>query len=144
PAPNAIADTAESCGIRTIAVTNAPSVFHFTKALAEGKRHIRAALGMHPELVRTHGHEIDVFLSLLPQVRFIGEIGLDYVTNDQENRRQQRQILATIVESCANAHDKVLTLHSRRAAGDVIDTIGKEFPGVIILHWFSGTPRELK
>jgi len=36
-----------------------------------------------------------------------------------------------------------VTVHSRRAADDVIDIIGDTFPGVILLHWFTGTDRAL-
>jgi TatD DNase family protein len=144
PDPTSVAREAEDRSISTIAVTNAPSLFFFTSNLAQSSRHIRAALGLHPELVATHGHEIDAFLATLYQTRYVGEIGLDYSSGDQDLRQKQRTILGRILTACAQAKNKVLTLHSRRAAGDVIDHIGKDFPGTVILHWFSGSQKELR
>src|SRR5262249_38504700 len=40
--------------------------------------------------------------------------------------------------------DKILTIHSRRAAGQVIDTLGRNFRGRAILHWFSGSKTDLR
>lgn len=143
PSPQLVAADADATGVRTIAVTNAPSVFFFTAGLAQKTRHLRAALGLHPELVATHGKEIDSFLSMLDQTRYIGEIGLDYTTRDENNRVRQREILQTIVTACRGAGNKVLTVHSRRAASDVNTIIGADFPGTVILHWFSGSKKEL-
>jgi TatD DNase family protein len=38
----------------------------------------------------------------------------------------------------------VLSIHSRRASSDVLDALdARRDAGVPVLHWFSGTPREL-
>lgn len=55
----------------------------------------------------------------------------------------QRMVLTSIVEWCAEAGNKVVTVHSRRAADDVIDMFGV-FPGTYILHWYSGSARALR
>src|SRR5262245_6996076 len=89
PNPADVIARAESAGICTIAVTNAPRVFAHTQALASKSQFVRAALGLHPELVATHGQELDRLLELLPQTRFVGEVGLDFVTTDQDVRRRQ-------------------------------------------------------
>ncbi len=143
PDPPAIVAEADRLGIRTIAVTNAPSVFSHTRELTAGSRHVRAAIGLHPELVHSHGHELDLFWPHLERTRYVGEVGLDYVTTDAELRARQRRIFEAIVERCAALGDKILTIHSRRSAADVIATIGPTFRGKVILHWFSGTPRQL-
>jgi TatD DNase family protein len=134
--PIAIVHRAEVTGVRTIAVTNAPMVFAHTQALAAGRVNVRAALGLHPELVPTHGQQIDDFLRLLPATRYVGEIGLDFVTKDQADRLRQGCVFDMILRACADAGDKVLTIHSRRASRAVIDAIGDAFPGTVILHWF--------
>lgn len=130
--------------IHTIAVTNAPSVFFHTRDLAESRNYLHPAVGLHPELVTSHGHELDRMWSYLSETRFVGEIGLDYVTSDLELRRRQREVFSQILGRCAEYGDKVLTVHSRRSATDVIAMIGDHFPGTVILHWFSGTARELE
>jgi TatD DNase family protein len=37
-----------------------------------------------------------------------------------------------------------LTVHSRRAEKEVIDTIGSNYPCKTILHWYSGSIKELE
>lgn len=128
----------EHAGIYTIAMTNTPSVFRRCAALTRGARFVRAALGLHPELAATREREVPLLDELLPETRYIGEIGLDYVTEDAEDRAAQRRVFETILSRCATAGDKVLSVHSRRAAADVTAMIGAGYPGTVILHWFSG------
>ena len=144
PSPRSIVEEATRGRIHTIAVTNAPFVFDHTRKLAQGNSYIHAAVGLHPELVHSHGSQVAQMWPLLEHTRFVGEIGLDYVTTDQALRQRQRRIFESIVQRCATYGDKVLTIHSRRSASDVIAVIGKDFPGTAILHWFSGTKRELE
>lgn len=144
PDPIAIARGVEEKRIHTIAVTNAPSVFEHTERLARGSVYLHPAVGLHPELVATHGAEVGKLVTLIPRTRFIGEIGLDYTTNDKELRLRQRAVFSKALEECAGARDKIITVHSRRAAADTIAAIGDRYPGRIILHWFSGSQRELE
>lgn len=134
---------AEQMHIHTIAVTNAPSVFFYTRDLTQECQFVRAAAGFHPELVYSRRAELHQLWPLLESTRYIGEVGLDYVTSDHADRTFQRKVFSEIVERCASLGDKVLTIHSRRAAADVIATLGN-FPGKAILHWFSGTLSQLK
>lgn len=140
PAPILAAATANR--VLVVAVTNAPSVFFHTQRLSERCPYLLPALGLHPELVATHGHELDRMLPLLEQTRFVGEVGLDYVTTDQALRARQREVFTKILDRCSSLGGRVLTVHSRRAASDVIATVGERFNGTVILHWFTGTPRE--
>jgi len=142
--PAAMVRACEARHIYTIAVTNAPLVFAATQALVAKCKYVRAAIGLHPELVHSHYGELDKFWEALDQTRYVGEVGLDYVTQDRDNRTKQRTILSQILERCATVGGKVITLHSRRAAADVIDAVGPGFPGHPILHWYSGSLRELK
>ncbi|MDC3956271.1 TatD family hydrolase [Polyangium jinanense] len=144
PNPDRLVAQAEAARVHTIAVTNAPFVYAHTAGLARGKAYVHAALGLHPELVGTHGHEVSKIPALLADVQFVGEVGLDYTTTDATLRAAQRRIFGHVLESCAESGNKVLTVHSRRAASDVIAAIGPKFPCKIILHWFTGTMRELE
>src|SRR5690606_21775950 len=87
---------------------------------------------------------INLFLQMLAETKYVGEIGLDYVTKDEENRATQRQVFQKILLRCAELKHKILTIHSRRAAKDVIEIIGDNFPCTIILHWFSGSKKALE
>ena len=140
----ALIEETEAAHIYTIAVTNTPSVFRHCLSLTQGKRFIRTALGLHPQLVRERHHELALIPELLGQTKYVGEIGLDFVTQDDQERALQRQAFARILEMCADVGDKVLTIHSRRAATEVVDMIGNAYPGTVILHWYSGTTKVLE
>ena len=144
PAPGEIVDECERSGIYTIAVTNAPSLFANSYGLTSSTRFVRAAVGLHPQLVRSHGHELEKMWPLLAQTRYVGEIGLDYAEPNKQDHARQRAIFAAILEHCSAAKNKIVTIHSRRAARDVIEIAGGKFPGTLILHWFSGTLHELE
>jgi TatD DNase family protein len=144
PDPVTLAREIEAVAIHTVAVTNAPSVFFHTRELATTRRFLHPAVGLHPQLVGARAGELEGMWALLEQTRFVGEVGLDYVTTDQGERRLQRQVFTRILDRCASAGDKILTVHSRRAARDVVEAVGAHFTGNVILHWFSGTLRELE
>lgn len=134
----------ERAQIYTIAVTNTPSVFRHCLALTEGKRFIRTALGLHPQLVGERHRELGLMLELLNETKYIGEVGLDFTTQDDRERSLQREIFSKILDKCAESGDKVLTIHSRRAAAEVVNMIGDSYSGNIILHWYSGSPKVLE
>jgi TatD DNase family protein len=142
--PDQIIAEAETKRLYTIAVTNVPSVFRHTAMLVSHCRYVRPAIGLHPELVHSHGNQIEMLQPLLKETRYVGEIGLDYTTADKYLRNIQRNIFTRILGWCAEYKDKVLTLHSRRAVADTIAAVGKDYPGRPILHWFTGTVRELE
>ncbi|MFZ0523544.1 MAG: TatD family hydrolase, partial [Candidatus Acidiferrales bacterium] len=59
----------------------------------------------------------------------------------------QQSVFEKILRVCAAAGDKILTAHSVRSAGLVLDLIEKYLPsnqGQVVLHWFSGTKAELR
>lgn len=143
PSPETVVHTAAANGVEVIAVTNAPHVFHFTRELARRYPHLYPAVGLHPELVADYGHLLDELLEHLDQARFIGEVGLDYVTRDDRLRQRQRLVFKSVIERCARP-DSVVSIHSRRAVADVLAIVGDGFPGSCILHWFSGSPSQLR
>ncbi len=143
-APQTVASEIDEAGICTIAVTNSPSVFHFTQEVCSTKKYIRPALGLHPELVFERKAEIEQFVELYRRTRYIGEVGLDNMNKSREDYQTQKIIFSKIIDACAGQGNKILTVHSRRAASDVIEMIGDGFPGKIILHWFSGSVSDLE
>lgn len=144
PDPAALARQIDDRRVHTIAVTNAPSVFTHTEHIAAGSRYLRAAAGLHPELVATHSGELEQLWPCLERTSYVGEVGLDYSTNDPALRARQRAVFEKILARCAALRDKTITVHSRRASSDTIAAIGDHFPGKVILHWFTGTRREVE
>ncbi len=131
-----IIDQIEQARIYTIGVTNAPSTFFYSKRAEQGRKYFRAALGLHPELVRERSSELPLFRELLPQTRYIGEVGLD--KRRSPDFSQQCRAFSQIIDWCAQSGDKIITVHSRGAEQEVLETIGGNYPGKIILHWYSG------
>ena len=142
--PSELADIIEGRKIYTIAVTNAPSVFPYSYELGKNKKYVRAALGLHPELVYERASEISSFKKYLPLTRYVGEVGLDYSRRNLKSQNKQKEVFQKILTACAESGDKILTIHSRKAEDDVIEMIGNKFPGKIILHWYSGSIQTLK
>ena len=130
--------------IYTIAVTNSPQVYFYTENITKNSKYIRPALGLHPELVSERYKEIDQFISLLSKTKYIGEVGLDNYNKTPSDYKKQILVFEKIVSSCAAFGDKILTVHSRRAETDLLDIFGNEFPGKVILHWYSGSLKNLE
>jgi TatD DNase family protein len=129
----------EAEGTETIAVTNAPSVFSKFLEICAGTTCVRPAVGLHPELAAVRKRELPLLLDLLHSTQFVGEVGLDYSVSSEEERIEQRKIFGAVLTRCAELGSKVITVHSRRAAADVVALMGPNFPGTLILHWYSGS-----
>jgi len=133
---------AENSSIVIVGITNTPSVFFYTQNLSKQFKNVIPAIGLHPELAHQRKHELGQFWDNLAATQFVGEIGLDYVSTDPTSRQIQRDVFFQIIEKCALYKNKVLSVHSRHSDSDVIKIIGNNFPGKVILHWFSGSDKE--
>ncbi len=140
--PKEIIKLIEEKKVYTIAVTNAPSVFKLTYQLTQGLKYIRPALGYHPEVLNDRPNDLALFKEYLILTRYIGEIGLDYAC--KIDKGLQKKIFISIIKECFDSGGKIATIHSRRSEKDVIDIIGDNFPGTIVLHWYSGSTLQLK
>ena len=126
--------------IYTIAVTNLPDLYQREVALYE-QQYIRVALGFHPELIHDYSHQIKLFWELLPRARYIGEVGLDFT--DKAYSTEQLSFFSELVDRC-RGENKILSIHSRKAVTEVLDIIGDNFKFKPILHWFTGSIKELE
>lgn len=134
-------------GVFTLAVTTTPRAWPRNQELAAATRHVRAALGLHPQLVAERGHEIALWKELLPRTRYVGEVGLDAGPRFYRSFDRQKEVFREVLTSCAAASDKILTVHSVRATKIVLDMIEKYLPptrGRVVLHWFTGTAAEIR
>jgi len=134
----------EQMKIYTIAVTNLPKLFNHTERMCEGLKYVRPALGYHPELASQYKNQLPLFRELISRTKYIGEIGLDNLRKTEKDFSDQREIFSAIINLCADDGNKILTIHSRRAEKQVVSMIGDNFPGKIILHWYSGSLKNLE
>jgi TatD DNase family protein len=112
--------------------------------LAGDSRRIRTGLGLHPQLAHERHNELALFDTLLPETRYVGEIGLDGTPEFRKHWQKQVTVFEHILSKCNESGGRIMSLHSRRASGAVLDLLDK-FPGagVPVLHWFSGSIRDL-
>ncbi len=144
PNPIEVLKQIEKSKIYTIAVTNSPEVFHYTESITKSTKYIRPSLGLHPELVGERYKEIKKFIELIDRTKYIGEIGLDNSNKSLSDYKKQIAVFDKIVNTCAASGDKVLTIHSRKAESDVLEILSEDFPGKVIMHWYSGSLKNLE
>ena len=81
----------------------------------------------------------------LKNSRYIGEIGLDFNLAYIASKEQQLSYFREIAKACADEGNKVLSIHSVKALGAVIDELEKAGTfqnNSCIFHWFTGTAAE--
>lgn len=133
--------TIEEKQIYTIAVTNLPDLYR-KESVEIASKYIRFALGFHPELIHQYNSLLSLFWDLLPEVRYVGEVGLDLV--DKSHEKEQEAFFGELVERCRYDCNKIFTIHSRLAGDKVLDILGDNYRFKAILHWFSGGRKELE
>lgn len=117
--------------------------------LAARRPEVVASVAMHPNDAARAGladpaslermlQRIDE-LAALPQVRGVGETGLDFFrTKDAEGQRIQRDSFARHIDM-ARRHDRTLVIHDREAHQAVLDVLDAEAPAPrVVMHCFSG------
>ncbi|WP_225767732.1 Qat anti-phage system TatD family nuclease QatD [Inquilinus sp. Marseille-Q2685] len=144
PDPQATARECVARNLYVLSVTTTPSAWTGTAALSKDAPRIRTALGLHPQIAHERKGELPLFERLLPQVRYVGEVGLDGGPEFRRHWPDQEQVFSQVLDLCGRAGGRIMTIHSRRAATPVLDAL-TAWPaaGIAILHWFSGTQKEL-
>jgi TatD DNase family protein len=143
----ALVGECEALGVHTLAVTTTPRAWARNHALASRTKHVNAALGLHPQVVGTHGNEIDLWESLLPKTCFVGEVGLDAGPRYYGTLDRQKEIFERVLKACDRAGGKILSVHSIRAASLVLDMVETHLTrgqARVVLHWFTGSASEAR
>lgn len=137
----------EHKGVYTLTVTTTPKAWPRNRALAAKTRHVRVALGLHPQLVAERRGELSLWEEYLPQTTYVGEVGLDAGPRFYRSLDLQKHVFKRILQCCAHAGGKILTVHSYRTASAVLDMVEAHLPparGRVVLHWFTGTKAEAR
>lgn len=143
PDPFEVAKQCDEKGLYVLSVTTTPKAWDGTNRLAAGYKRIQTALGLHPQLAHQRSHELELFDSLLPDAKYVGEIGLDGGKGYKEHWEIQTKVFKHILAQVNNAGGRIMTIHSRACAGRVLDEL-EGIKGIPVLHWFTGTKSELK
>lgn len=141
--PRAVAEQANARGVAVLSVTTTPSAFQGTSTLAGGLPCVRTALGLHPELAAEREHELPLFDQLLGATLFVGEVGLDGNRRFASSRAAQQRAFSHVLNACAEAGGRIISIHSRQAAAKVLESITQSGPvGAPVLHWFTGSMKQ--
>lgn len=138
---------AEAACIYTLTVTTTPKAWTRNRELTRGTHYVRAALGLHPQLVSARADELPLWERHLQETRYVGEIGLDAGPRFYKSLEAQKNVFRNVLERCAEAGGKILTVHSVRSAREVLDMIERYLPqdrGAVVLHWFTGSNSEAR
>jgi TatD DNase family protein len=138
---NAVLDRARSTGVNGfIAVGTTLEDSRDVLAIAKGNADVQVSLGVHPHEARTWDSGTEQRLSVLlkaPEVRFVGETGLDWHYDLSPRQDQERVFRAQI--QLARQLGKPLMIHTREAGDDTLRILREEGADRIggIIHCFS-------
>ncbi|GHV04982.1 TatD family hydrolase [Campylobacterota bacterium] len=136
-----IKDCIES-DIYVLSVTTTPKAWKITNDIAKDAKKIRTALGFHPQIIAQRYNELELFDELLPNVKYVGEIGLDGSRECLDTFETQLSGFRRIIKSIHQRGGRIMSIHSRNAAETVLSEL-HNVNGISILHWFSGSKTEL-
>lgn len=131
-------------GLVVFSVTTTPSAFARTREMSNEVASIYTGIGLHPQIVHQRFAERKQLYKLIDTADFVGEIGLDGGSEFKHSWGMQMEVFTEAVITADRFGGRILSVHSRRAAAQVIKVIethgGASTP---IMHWFSGTLRQL-
>jgi len=140
-------DLAQRCGVTAVIQVGVdlPSS-RWAAAIAEEYPQVWAAVALHPNevpalaagglLQEALGHIEE--LAALPQVRAVGETGLDYFRTDERGRPVQQESFRAHID-IAKRYGRTLVIHDRDAHDDVVRVLLDEgAPERVVFHCFSG------
>lgn len=137
PTPEIYLAEKERSGDVTLGMTNLPS--HFTMGIShfKGLRKSRLALGFHPQLAKDNQHELRNFARLAYITSYIGEVGLDFSKDFVDSKTEQIKCFDFVCQ-CIQNTKKIVSVHSRRAEREVLETLKRYGIKNAIFHWYSG------
>ncbi|HBJ01687.1 MAG TPA: TatD family deoxyribonuclease [Lysinibacillus sp.] len=129
--------------IYALFVTNFPEVFKKAMDTFPESKYVKIALGYHPEMINIRPFKKKAFDEYLDEIKYIGEVGLDFSKDHIKNRDEQIKIFRHICRKTADTN-KIMSVHSRNAEMDVLANL-KEF-GIkhAVFHWYTGSIKNLQ
>lgn len=135
----------ERNGVRTLTVTTTPKAWPRNKQLTQGLKFVRAALGLHPELVASSTDELEMWEKYLNEAEFVGEVGLDGRRDNKRSLPRQIEVFTHILKCCDRFKKRIISVHSAGAVKDVLRLLESNIhhrDTHVILHWFTGNKAE--
>lgn len=126
-------------------VTTSPRAFVATSRELKPTNRLLISPGLHPEIADKKRAELPLLLEQIAHAPLVGEVGLDGSPRYRAHFELQEDIFSAVIERCQVLGGRTLSIHSRAAAGHVLDIL-ERFPefGEAILHWFTDSPALLR
>lgn len=140
--PAALIERCEKERIAVVAVTTTPKAWKQNQIWTKDSNYVHAAVGLHPELVGDRYAELDLLDKKIAECRLVGEVGLDGSPQYQSSYEKQKKVFTRALETSQKNGGCVISVHSRRAAKDVVQLIRQHTDPtnvLTILHWFSSS-----
>ncbi len=123
--PDAVLRRANDARIYVLSVTTTPKAWCGTNQMGKDYKRVRTALGLHPQLAHERYGELSLFEKLLPEVQYVGEIGLDKGKHYKQYFEKQQHVFSRIIEMLNECGGKIMSIHSLYATDEVLDVIEK-------------------
>jgi TatD DNase family protein len=144
PDPAAMVAQCEKDRVVTFAVTTTPKAWPHNRKWTATSQFVHAAPGLHPELVAERYGEIALLEEYMADSRLVGEVGLDGSPQHRKSWPRQQEVFVRVLKRAQALGERVISIHSRRAANEVVQMIAEHTTAertLCILHWFSGSVR---
>jgi TatD DNase family protein len=126
-------------------VTTSPKAFAATSAALGNSDRVLISPGLHPEIAGQRANELNLLLEQMAHCKGVGEVGLDGSARYKASYAVQQAIFSAVAARSAELGGRVLSIHSRAAASDVLRELARHPAfGVAVMHWFSGSISELR
>jgi TatD DNase family protein len=145
PNPAVAFEECRASKVVTLTVTTTPRAWAQNLRWAKDNPFVLPALGLHPELVGSHGEEVEQLVPHMKGVAIIGETGLDGSPRYRGSYDTQLRVFKRIVAASVQEPGRILSIHSRSAVKDVLSILQPHARALKpILHWFLGTPAQVR
>lgn len=125
-------------------VTTSPRAFAATSKVLPATDKIFVSPGLHPEVADKKSGELDLLLLQMEGCSGVGEVGLDGSARYRQHFDLQIDILRAVLQKSATLGGRVLSIHSRSAAKNILDLLESQPRyGIAVLHWFTDSPSQL-
>lgn len=138
--PEAFAQEGAKHGLAFLACTVTPADYLACKPGLANQPNVALGLGMHPWWLEGCQDGPDQAVQLVPETRFVGEVGMDLSPKLAFFEHEQLEAFGRIVQACVSNGGAVLSIHGVRSAAKVLDVL--ERTGALencanVFHWFS-------
>ena len=126
-------------------VTTSPRAYAATARVLQRHARVSISPGLHPEIAKDKQAELPLLLKQLQYSQLVGEVGLDGSSRYRDYFDLQKRIFGAIVQRCEELGGRGLSIHSRAAAMEVLQTLQAHSGfGLAVLHWFTDSPTILR